>query len=82
MKNQNFTRDGEEFYGSFQSPRTSQKLFIRTIYENLANIVKNYHGIIGQLYLIDGRQEIAERAVRRVKQGTSTVLLQSGLNEE
>ena len=28
------------------------------------------------------RQEIAERAVRRVKEGTSAVLLQSGLNEE
>ena len=26
---------------------------IWTIYENLANIVKNYDGIIGQLYLID-----------------------------
>ena len=39
-------------------------------------------GIIARLHHIDRRQnEIAERAVRRVKEGTSTVLLQSGLNE-
>ena len=38
---------------SFQSRRRSQKLFIWTTSENLANIVKNYHGIIGQLYLIN-----------------------------
>ena len=54
---------------SQKSRHRSQKLFIWTINENLANIVKSYHGIIGQLYLIDQRQEIAERAVRRVKKG-------------
>ena len=47
------SRRREEFYASFQSRRRSQKVFIWTIYENVANIVKNYHGIIGQLYLID-----------------------------
>ena len=47
------SRRWEEFYGSFQSRRRSQKFFIWTIYENVANIVKYYHGIIGQLYLID-----------------------------
>ena len=67
------SRRREEFYGSFQSRRRSQKLFIWTINENVENNVKNYHGIIGQLHLIDQIQEIAERAVRRVKEGTSAV---------
>ena len=80
-KNQNFARDGEEFYESFQSRRrTSQKLFSWTIYQNLASLVKNYHGIIDQLHLI--AFEFAERLVLRVKEGTSAVLLQSGLDEK
>ena len=53
VSNQNFTGDGEEFSKVYRNRRRSQKLFIRTIYKKLANIVKNYHGIIGQLYLID-----------------------------
>ena len=38
--------------------------------------MKNYHGIIER-----PRNGIAERASRRVKQGTSVVVLQSGLDE-
>ena len=39
-------------------------------------------GNIARLHHTDRRQmRIAERAVRRVKEGTSAVLLQSGLNE-
>ena len=44
---QNFTRDGEEFTKAHRSRRRSLKLFVRTIYWNLASIVKN---------LIDQRQ--------------------------
>ena len=48
---------GEEITKVYRNRRRSQKLLlIKTIYENLASIVKNYHGIIGQLHLIDERQ--------------------------
>ena len=44
--------------------------------------MKIFSGIIALLHLTDQKQMgIAERAVRRVKEGTSVVLLQSGLNE-
>ena len=67
-------------YESFSSCRKSQKSWILTIHWNLANLVKIYHGII-----VPHRSEtngIADRAVRRVKEGTSAVLLQSGLYEK
>ena len=45
--------------------------------------MKNYLGIIVRQRQTDQKQnEIAERAVRRVKEGTSAVLLQSGLGNE
>ena len=81
--NQNFTGDGEEFYEGFQSRHRSQKLLKRTIYENLESRVKNYHGIIEQLHFCRSEtNEIAERAARRVKEGTSAVSMQSGLTEK
>ena len=59
----------------------AQKLLIRTIY--LASIVKNYHGIIEQLHFISAETSgIAERAVRPIKEETSTVLLQSGSDDK
>ena len=62
--------------------RESRKSFILTVKWNLANLVKIYHG--NHCASTPHRSEtngIAERAVRRVKEGTSAVLLQSGLNE-
>ena len=55
-------------YESFSSHRKSRKSFILYLLCNLAKPVKNYHGI-------------AERVVRRIKEGTSAVLFQSGLDE-
>ena len=43
--------------------------------------MKIHHGIIGLRHLIE-TNGIAERAVRRVKERTSVVLLQSGLDEK
>ena len=46
-------------------------------------LLKNYPGIIVRQRHTDRKQmEFAERAVRRVKEGTSVVLLQSGLDKE
>ena len=58
----------------------SLKLLKRKIHWNLANPVKNYHGL-----LTPYRSEtngIAERAIRRVTKGTSAVLLQSELDDK
>ena len=62
----------------------SQKLVIRTIKENLASNVKNYQGVIEQIHFIDQRQAVLqnERAIRRVKERTSAVLLQSRLDDK
>ena len=59
----------------------SLKSFTLTIPWNAAKPVKISLGIIALRHHTDQKQMIAERAVRRVKEGTSAVLLQSGLNE-
>ena len=83
MQKQKNRRRRRRVFESFWSRHRSHKLFVRTLHWNLANLVKNYHGITELQHLIDQRQNgIAERAVRRVKEGTSKVLLQSGLDEK
>ena len=60
----------------------SLKSFTVTIPWNLAKPVKIFPGIIVRRHHTDQKQMgIAERAVRRVKENTSAVLLQSGLDE-
>ena len=50
---------------------------------NLASLVKNYPGIIVRQHHTDQKTNgVAERAVRGVREGTSAVLLQSGLDEK
>ena len=53
-----------------------------TVPWNSAKLVKIFPGIIVRQHHTDRKQNgIGERAVRRVKESTSAVLLQSGLNE-
>ena len=62
------------------NPRGILKSFTLTIPWNSVKLLKISPGIIARLHHTD-RRLVAERAVRRVKEGTSAVLLQSGLNE-
>ena len=66
----------------FLEPERNQKSFTLTMYLEFGKLVKISPGINARS--TPSRSEtngIAERAVRRVKEGTSAVLLQSGLNE-
>ena len=65
------------------SRKGSLKSFTLTIPWNLAEPVKIFPGIIARRHhTVRKTNWIAERAVRRVKEGTSAVLLQSGLDEK
>ena len=64
------------------NPRGNPKSFTLTIPLNSAKLVKISPGIIARLHHTRSETNgIAERAVRRVKEGTSAVLLKSCLNE-
>ena len=68
---QRLHRRRKRVHESFWSRRTSRKSFTLTIPWNWTKLVKSYLGIIVHLRLTDG---IAERPVRRIKEGTSAVL--------
>ena len=75
-KNKNHKKPKEACKSSW-SQQGSQRSFTLTIPWNSAKLVKIIPGIIARLHHTDQRQNrIAERAVRRVKEGTSAVLLQ------
>ena len=59
----------------------AKKLFLQTSFENLANIVKHFHGIIGQPSLIDSGQEVAT-SCRRAKERTSAVFTEIWIDEK
>ena len=85
VQNKNFSGSTEGAGKSSWSRKGSLKSFTLTIPRNLEKLVKIYPGIIELLHCTSRphRSEtngIAERAVRRVKEGTSVVLLQSGLD--
>ena len=77
------SQETEKSFRKFLEPsQKTKKLLARTIHWKLASLVKFFHGIIEIQHLIDPkRTALLERALRRVKEGTSAVLLQSGLDE-
>ena len=67
----------------FREPTRNQKSFTLTILYNLAKLVKIFPGIICTSTPHKSETHgIAERTVRRVKEGTSAVLLHSDLDEK
>ena len=82
VQNKNFTGNTEKLAKVLGGPIGSLKSFTLTIPWNLAKAVKIFPGIIARRHHTDQKtMGLLKRAVRRVKEGTSAVLLQSGLNE-
>ena len=83
VQNKNFSGNSKKACKSSWSPIGSQESFTLTIPWNSAKLVKISPGIIAHLHHKDRRTNgIADRAVRRVKEETSAVLSQSGLDNE
>ena len=83
VQNQNFTGNTEKLAKVLGARIGNQKSFTLTIPWNSAKPVKISPGIVHCTSTPhrSWTNGIAERAVRRVKEGTSAVLLQPGLNE-
>ena len=82
VQNKNFTGNPEKLAKVPGTPIGILKSYSLTIPWNSANPVKISSGIIARLHHTDQKQiGLLEEAVRRVKEGTSAVLLQSGLDE-
>ena len=70
-------------YESLSSRRKSRKSCPLTFLWNLAMLVKIYHGILVRVYPIDPKQMVwLNRAVRRIKEKKSAILLRSSLDEK
>ena len=81
-KNKNFHKNPREACKSFWSPTGNLKSFTLTIPWNSVNLVKIFPGIIARLHHRDKKQMgLLKEQCAEWKEGTSAVLLQSGLNE-
>ena len=81
VQNKNFSGNTKELAKVPWSPIGILKTFTLTTPWNVAKLVEIFPGIIVRRHRTTETIGIAERPVRRVKEGTSAVLLQSGLNE-
>ena len=80
VQNKILTWDGKKFSKILGAVGKHQKLYIQTTRWNSGKHVQICHGITARQHLIDPNG-IVKGAVRRVKEGTSAVLPQSGLDE-
>ena len=80
---QKLLRRRRRVHKSFSSRYRSQKLFTQTTHWSWENHVKIYHGIIELRHLIYPRRMVLlKERYAKIKEGTSEVLLQSGLEEK
>ena len=84
VQNQDFSGDGKELTKVLGADvETKSHLHSQLIHQNLAKHVKIFLGIIVRQQRADRKlMGLLARAVRRIKEGTSAVLLQSGLDEK
>ena len=81
VQDQNFTRNPEKLANSSWNPRGNQKSFTLTIpWNSMMHMKISWNHCTSTPHRSE-TNGIAERAVRRVKEGTPAVLLQSGLDE-
>ena len=73
--------ENDEIHGNFSFRMGNPKVYSPIVHWNLEKLVKIYSGTIARLHLFGRRPR--ERVLKRVKDGTSSVLLlQSGLGEQ